>query len=139
MFNPPNASRFFQVVWTIVDEIPPGKVSSYGQIASMIPPNEDWDAMSMKSLAARWVGTALRKTPRDLPIPWQRVINSQGKISFPAGSAQARRQRQLLESEGVRFDHRGSVDFSLVGWSGPDETFLARNGLFPPRPLGQKR
>ncbi len=135
MFNPPNASRFFQLVWAIVDEIPPGRVSSYGQIASMIPPSEDWDAASMKRLAARWVGTALRKTPRDLPIPWHRVINSQGKISFPAGGAQAQRQRQLLESEGVQFDRRGKVDFSMVGWTGPAETFLARNGLLPPRLL----
>ena len=135
MYNPPNASRFFQLVWAIVDEIPPGKVSSYGQIASMIPPNEDWDAASMKSLAARWVGTALRKTPRDLPIPWHRVINSQGKISFPAGSSQAQRQRQLLESENVQFDHHGKVDFSMVGWTGPDESFLARNRLLPPRLL----
>ena len=135
MFNPPNARSFFEQVWEIVGEIPLGKVSSYGQIASMIPPDAERDAANMKSLAARWVGTALRKTPHDRPIPWHRVINSQGKVSFPVGGAQARRQRQLLELEGVQFDHRGKVDFSIVGWKGPDEAFLARKGLFPPRRL----
>ena len=38
MFNPPNPKSFFQIVWDIVLQIPAGKVSSYGQIASMIPP-----------------------------------------------------------------------------------------------------
>ena len=56
----------------------------------------------MRSLAPRWVGTALRKTPRSKSIPWHRVINSQGTISFPAGSPQADDQRRLLEEEGVR-------------------------------------
>ena len=38
MFNPPDPDRFNPLVWQIVRMIPPGKVSSYGQIASMIPP-----------------------------------------------------------------------------------------------------
>ena len=135
MFNPPNARAFFETVWHIVRQIPPGKVSAYGQIASMIPPAGDMDALQLKKLGARWVGTAMRKTPRGKSIPWHRVINSQGAISFSSGSAQARRQRQLLEAEGVRFNERGKVDFSLVAWQGPDARFLAQTGLLPPRPL----
>jgi len=81
------------------------------------------------------VGTALRKTPRGKSIPWHRVINSQGKISFPIGSAQAKEQRQLLESEGVTFNQRDKVDFAIVAWRGPDDAYLARKGLLPPRPL----
>ncbi len=135
MFNPPNARSFFETVWEIVRQIPPGKVSTYGQIASMIPPEDDMDPIRMKNLAPRWVGTALRKTPRGKSIPWHRVINSQGKISFPNGSAQANDQRQLLEFEGVIFDHRDKVNFALVGWQGPDDSFLANKGLLPPRPL----
>ena len=41
MFNPPNAKAFFATVWDIVLQIPAGKVSSYGQIASMIPPDAE--------------------------------------------------------------------------------------------------
>ena len=135
MFNPPDAQRFFDMVWRIVRQIPPGRVSSYGQIASMIPPDAVWEAQRLGRLAPRWVGTALRKTPRDLSIPWHRVINSQGKISFPPGSPQAMTQRSLLESEGVAFDAAGKVDLGLVGWQGPDAHFLARFDLLPPRSL----
>ncbi len=136
MFNPPNAKTFFETVWDIVLEIPAGKVSSYGQIASMIPPDADREPARMKRLAPRWVGTALRKTPRGKSIPWQRVINSRGMISFPAGSQQADEQRRLLEMEGVEFDSRGRVDLRRFAWQGPDEAFLRRRKLLPPRPLG---
>ena len=135
MFYPPNPESFFETVWDIVLQIPPGKVSSYGQIASMIPARADMDPARMRSLAPRWVGTAMRKTPRGKAIPWHRVINSRGSISFPAGSAQAEEQRRLLEMEGLRFDARGHVNFALVAWHGPDEAYLRRQGLLPPRPL----
>lgn len=135
MFYPPDARSFFETVWHIVQQIPHGRVSSYGQIASMIPPGADVDPMRMKSLAPRWVGTAMRKTPKGRNIPWHRVINSQGGISFPAGSPQADEQRRLLEMEGLEFDSRGRVDFAQVAWAGPDEAFLRSNNLLPPRPL----
>lgn len=135
MFNPPNAKTFFETVWEIVREIPAGRVSSYGQIASMIPPDSDMEPARMKRLAPRWVGTALRKTPRGKAIPWHRVINSRGAISFPAGSPPANEQRRLLEMEGVEFDSRGQVDLRRYAWKGPDETFLRRRRLLPPRPL----
>ncbi|MCY3832928.1 MAG: MGMT family protein [Chloroflexi bacterium] len=135
MFNPPNPLTFFPLVWDIVEQIPAGKVSSYGQIASMIPPDADLAPTRMKNLAPRWVGTAMRRSPRDKDIPWHRVINSQGSISFPPGSPQADEQRRRLELEGVCFDERGKVDFALVGWSGPHEAFLRRKGLLAPRSL----
>ena len=135
MFNPPNAKSFFATVWDIVLQIPPGKVSSYGQIASMIPPDEDMEPARMRNLGPRWVGTALRKTPRGKSIPWHRVINSQGTISFPSGSPHADDQRRLLEEEGVVFDSRGKVNFRLYAWEGPDHDYLLRENLLPPKPL----
>ncbi len=136
MFNPPNAKTFFETVWEIVREIPAGAVSSYGQIASMIPPDEDMAPARMKRLAPRWVGTALRKTPRGESIPWHRVINSRGTISFPPDSPQADEQRRLLEAEGVEFDSRGKVDLRRFAWMGPEADFLRRRNLLPPRSLG---
>ncbi len=135
MFNPPNPQVFFATVWDIVRQIPPGKVSSYGQIASMIPPEGYADPQQMRRLAARWVGTALRKSPRSPAVPWQRVINSQGRISFPPGSPQANEQRRLLESEGLCFDRSGKVDLARFAWQGPTESYLLRHNLLPPRPL----
>lgn len=135
MFNPPNPRVFFATVWDIAQQIPPGRVSSYGQIASMIPPADYAGPETMRRLAPRWVGTAMRKSPRGIAIPWQRVINSQGRISFPPGSPQAAEQQRLLESEGIYFDRSGKVDLQRYGWQGPPESYLQAHNLLPPRPL----
>ena len=135
MFYPPNAAAFFEIVWDIARQIPAGKVSSYGQIASMIPPDEHMQPSRLRRLAPRWVGTAMRHTPSGMAIPWHRVINSRGAISFPAGSAKAAEQRRLLEAEGLRFDRRGQVNLAQCGWEGPDAAYLDRHGLLRPRSL----
>ena len=85
----------------------------------------------MKRLAPRWVGTALRKTPRGKSIPWHRVINSRGAISFPAGSPQAAEQRRLLEMEGVEFDGRGQVDCGASPGRGRTRPFCGGGDCFP--------
>jgi methylated-DNA-protein-cysteine methyltransferase-like protein len=48
-------------------------------------------------------------------VPWQRVINSQGKISLRPGLG-APTQRLLLEQEGVEFDAKDRVDLKRFGW-----------------------
>jgi len=52
---------------------------------------------------ARLVGHALRVAPRELDLPWHRVVNAAGRISFPEGSRQHRLQRRRLQADGVRF------------------------------------
>src|SRR5262245_4158411 len=138
MFNPPEPDAYNQMVWKIVQQIPEGKVSTYGQIASMIPPPTGVDADQYRRLSARWVGTAMNRTPSGSGVPWQRVINSKGEISLPGGSASADQQRGLLEREGVAFDGDSRVDFEVVGWDGPDANFLKENNLLPPRSLKKK-
>jgi methylated-DNA-protein-cysteine methyltransferase-like protein len=139
MYQPPDPATFNALVWAIVQQIPAGRVSTYGQIASMIPPPEGVDALRYRRLGARWVGSAMRATPSDSGVPWQRVINSQGMISLPKGSAGADEQRLRLELEGVTFDERGRVDFAIVGWQGPSPDWLAAHGLLPPRPLRKQK
>ncbi|MGD0611500.1 MAG: MGMT family protein [Anaerolineales bacterium] len=113
--SPPDVHAFQARVWEIVRQVPPGKVATYGQIAALIAPPPDMDAKSYLAFSPRWVGGAMAACPEG--VPWQRVINAQGKISLRAG---AERQRQLLESEGIQFDDRGRVDLHRYGWSGPD-------------------
>jgi methylated-DNA-protein-cysteine methyltransferase-like protein len=61
-------------------------------------------------------------------VPWQRVINAQGKISLrPGGGGQA--QRQLLEDEGVQFDERDRIDLKRYQWNGPSLEWLRARGL----------
>lgn len=135
MWNPPDPARYNALVWEIVKQIPAGRVSTYGQIASMIPPPEGILPPQYERLGSRWVGAAMRATPPGEGIPWQRVINSQGKISLPEGSPGALRQRQLLEAEGVAFSDKDRVDFEAVGWDGPDEAWLKAHGLYRPSTL----
>ncbi len=82
-------------------------MATYGQIARLVG-----------GCTARMVGYALAALSEGNDVPWQRVINAQGKISphgFGYGSAM---QRLLLEEEGVRFDASNRVDFAEFGWLG---------------------
>lgn len=135
MLQPPDLTAFNQLVWSIVMQIPEGQVSTYGQIASAIPPPEGVEPPAYDQVAARWVGYAMRDTPDDSGVPWHRVINSRGAISLPAGSASADEQRMRLEAEGVAFDDAGRVDFEAVGWDGPEPAWLEAHGLLAPKPL----
>jgi methylated-DNA-protein-cysteine methyltransferase-like protein len=73
----------------------------------------------------------------DKSVPWQRVINSQGRISLPLGQGGVR-QRQLLEAEGVEFDAQECTDFSHFGWDGPDWEWLEQNQFDPAPSLRQR-
>ncbi|HET9587981.1 MAG TPA: MGMT family protein [Anaerolineales bacterium] len=113
--SPPNQQAYYEQVWNLVRQIPPGKVATYGQVALMIPPPVGVDFDTYKAFSPRWVGGAMAACPDD--VPWQRVINSQGKISIRPG---AERQRQLLEEEDVEFV-KDKVDLKKYGWKGPSE------------------
>jgi methylated-DNA-protein-cysteine methyltransferase related protein len=137
MYNPPDPKTYNAIVWEIVRQIPSGKVSTYGQIASMIPPPDDADPASYDRLSPRWVGNAMNAVSgvEEHEIPWQRVINSKGMISLPEGSRAALEQRTRLEAEGVVFDSQERVDFEVYGWEGPDNIWLQERQLFSPRSL----
>jgi methylated-DNA-protein-cysteine methyltransferase-like protein len=106
----PNAPSFFERVYEVVRMVPPGQVSTYGQIAAIISHRG----------AARTVGWALHGLPEDSGVPWQRVINAQGRISLGGRGSAASTQRALLEQEGVVFDARDKVDLGRYQWPGLD-------------------
>jgi methylated-DNA-protein-cysteine methyltransferase-like protein len=97
---------FFREVYRVASGIPCGRVATYGQIAAYLG----------NPRAARTVGWALHSMPGDLDVPWQRVINSQGRISGAPLGQRAQEQRALLEEEGVVFDEQGRVDLDIFGW-----------------------
>ena len=113
--SPPKREEFNHRVWSLVRQIPPGKVCTYGQIAALLGPPPGMDPKSYQAFGARWVGGAMSDCPQD--VPWQRVINSQGKVSLRPGGGGAH-QRELLELEGVIFDDRDRVDLRVFAWSG---------------------
>jgi len=110
--------NWYQNVWKVVSEIPSGHVLTYGEVARL----------SGMPRAARRVSQALRRAPSGIKLPWHRVINAQGKISFPEDSSGWQKQKNLLEGEGViflkgkinleRFGYRGAVDRLLWGDGG---------------------
>ncbi|MFZ2098031.1 MAG: MGMT family protein [Anaerolineales bacterium] len=114
--SPPKREEFNRKVWELVRQIPPGKVSTYGKIASLLPPPPGMDPKAYLAFGARWVGGAMAACPQD--VPWQRVINSQGKVSLRPGSGGSD-QRELLEAEGVIFDDRDRVSLKIYLWEGP--------------------
>jgi methylated-DNA-protein-cysteine methyltransferase-like protein len=95
-----------------IKRIPRGKVCTYGGVA---------DVAGLPR-RARLVGTVLRQTPASRGVPWFRVINAGGRISFPVGSDGYARQRKSLENEGVDFVG-GRVDLDRYGWP-PREKML---------------
>jgi alkylated DNA nucleotide flippase Atl1 len=75
-------------------------------------------AMIVGRCTPRMVGYAMAALPVNSDVPWQRVINSRGKISPHGDGIGTIMQRQLLESEGVAFDLQGATDPDIFGWLG---------------------
>lgn len=65
--------------------------------------------------AARFVGTTLKNLPSDSSLPWHRVVNSKGEISFPKHHPCFEKQSQLLKKEGIPVTN-GKIDLNNVRW-----------------------
>ena len=118
--SPPNQPVYYEQVWDLVRQVPYGKVATYGQIAQLIQPPASVDPQGYKAWSPRWVGDAMAACPAD--VPWQRVINAQGKISERVG---AQRQQRLLEDEGIVFVN-DKVDLKRYQWQGPGHADVPR-------------
>lgn len=94
----------------LVRLIPSGRVATYGQIATL----------AGSAAAARAVGTILRSSTLLDDLPWQRVINSQGRVSSGGDVTRPHLQRVLLENEGIEFDRGGRCKLAEVLWEGPE-------------------
>ena len=94
-----------EAVFDVVEQIPPGRVSSYGAIG-------------------RLVGVGPRRVARALSsgggaVPWHRVLRADGT----AAEAVRVRQLELLAGEGVPV-RNGRVDLAAVGWPDRDTAVL---------------
>ena len=93
--------EFAYEVLSVVEEIPCGKVASYGQIARLIGREKN----------SRLVGKILSRAEYYGSYPCHRVVNSAGRTA-PGFNE----QRFLLESEGVGFKPNGNVDMAKYAW-----------------------
>ncbi len=105
--NPTPSSRLYSRIYTLVRQVPPGRVTTYGRIARLA------------GCTARTVGFAMAALPTGHDLPWQRVINSQGQVSPRSDGDGTVIQRLLLEAEGVSFNAQGWIDLAEFGWEFP--------------------
>lgn len=99
-------SPFTKKVLENIKSIPQGKVATYKQIAEL----------SGKPQGSRGVAWILHSSSVVYRLPWHRVINSQGRISFEVNSHNFRKQKRLLEQEGVLLDGDGSLNLKTFQW-----------------------
>ena len=85
-------NSFFQRVYHLVRQVPPGRVVTYGQVARALG----------EPHTARTVGWAMRFCPDD--IPWWRVVGAQGRILTASRPQGTNHQQVLLAREGVMLD-----------------------------------
>lgn len=94
-----------EVIKTI-HKIPKGKVATYGQIAQLAGrPN-----------AIRAVVWILHSCSKKYKLPWHRVLNSKGKIAFDKRASNYRKQKRLLEREGVIFGDNDQLSLPKYQW-----------------------
>ena len=91
------------MILSVVEEIPAGRVASYGQIARLIGRERN----------ARLVGRLLSRSEFYGDYPCHRVVNHKGRTA-PGW----REQRSLLEAEGVSFRDENHVDMKACSWLG---------------------
>ena len=98
---------FDQRVWRMVEQIPHGRLATYGQIAELIGA---WGC-------ARQVGWALRRLPLPSAVPWHRVVNARGCIAMTASREGSDwMQRELLIAEGIPVDEAGRLPLARHRW-----------------------
>lgn len=93
--------KFIYEVLSVVEEIPEGRVSTYGQIAMLTGREKN----------ARQVGRVLSMSQYYGSYPCHRVVNHAGRTApgWPE-------QRRLLAGEGVAFKPSGCVDLKRFLW-----------------------
>ena len=97
----------YRTIYEVVKRIPLGKVATYGQIARLAGlPGQ-----------ARQVGYALHHLPSNSDVPWQRVINGRGKISFPPDSVAWNMQKSILQSESIHFSKTHVISLFKYQWN----------------------
>jgi len=98
-------SNFTQDVIKIIQNIPVGKVLTYGRIAKL----------AGNPRAARQVSWLLHSSTKKYNLPWHRVINSQGKIVLKSQDGKDY-QKILLEKEGIEFAENNKIDLKKYLW-----------------------
>jgi len=108
---PTDNTNFFEKVYEVVKQVPYGRVTSYGAIASFLGAKR----------SARMVGWAMNATHGHDDVPAHRVVNRVGLLSGKHHFEGTNLMQQLLESEGVEVEDNKIVDFKKYFWDPANE------------------
>ncbi len=92
----------------ISQQIPQGKVTTYGTIA----------ILAGVPRGARMVGGILHYNSDEFNLPWQRVVNRVGFISTRCEDHRRQEQKAILEMEGIEVGDDFVIDLEKYGWWG---------------------
>ena len=96
-----------EAICAVIRRIPRGWVATYGQVA----------AMAGMPRRARLVGRVLQRLDPGTRIPWHRVVNAKGEVSYSLSrNGGDILQRRLLEKEGIKFDAQNRLDLERCRW-----------------------
>lgn len=99
--------NFFELVFEVARQIPKGRVTSYGAIAS---------CLGTKS-SSRMVGWAMNGAGRVKPkVPAHRVVNRLGILSGKHHFSSPGLMEKLLKKEGIKVKNDQVVDFKKIFW-----------------------
>lgn len=99
-------TNFFERVYSVVRQIPYGKVTSYGAIAKALG----------TARSARMVGWAMNASHDLGDVPAHRVVNRKGLLTGKLHFDGTNLMQQLLESEGIVVKNNQIVDFDTHFW-----------------------
>ena len=103
---------FFELVYEVARQIPKGRVTSYGAIASCLGTR----------LSARMVGWAMNGAGNVRPkVPAHRVVNRNGVLSGKHHFGEPDAMEKLLKKEGIRVKDDTIVDFQKLFWNPVEE------------------
>jgi methylated-DNA-protein-cysteine methyltransferase-like protein len=103
----PQGDETVAAICAVVRRIPKGWVATYGQVA----------AMAGLPRRARLVGHVLQHLDPTTNVPWHRVVNAKGEVSYaPSRNGSDALQQRLLEKEGIEFDDRHRFNLERFRW-----------------------
>ena len=100
-------SSFFEDVWEVVRQIPIGRITTYGAIASYL-------GTKLSARMVGWAMNAAHAAPFDVPA--QRVVNRLGILSGKAHFNPPSLMQERLEKEGVAVENDRVKDFTEKFW-----------------------
>ena len=101
-----NDQNFFELVWEVVRQVPPGRVTTYGAIAKALGSPQ----------SSRMVGWAMNAVHFLDDVPAHRVVNRQGLLTGKVHFHPPDEMQRRLEAEGIKVKNDRVVKFEQLFW-----------------------